>query len=113
MKRLLLTLILFTILAAPIVADSIWLAAFEAEHGYTPQDDPGLLARGMTPDEALAEHLVALQWSRALGHTPDAAEWTARWCKTHSCWRLMSTSWLEEYLQQFRIPEVTATVMSK
>lgn len=74
--------LLFLLLAAPLLAqapDAAWLAAFEAEHGFAPDADPGLLALGFTPEEALAEHISALEWSRALEHTPDMAEWEARW----------------------------------
>lgn len=70
-------------------ADPAWLVAFETEHGYLPQADPSLLAQGFTPDEALAEHLGALAWSRDLGHTPEPIEWQAHWCQRHSCWVLM------------------------
>ena len=92
MKRILIALILFTLLAGPVLADADpeWLRAFEVEHGYMPQDDPGLLALGMTPDEALAEHVMAREWSLLLGHTPDMAEWLARWCLGHSCIQLRS-----------------------
>ena len=78
------------VLAVPCVADAdpAWLAAFTEAHAYAPQDDPGLLAQGYTPQEALAEHIAALEWSRGLGHAPDAAEWQARWCAGHQCWRL-------------------------
>ncbi len=62
-----------------------WLAAFEAEHGYAPDADPGLLALGMTPQEAMAEHVMAREWSLLLGHMPDMAEWMARWCQGHDC----------------------------
>ena len=59
--------------------DPAWLAAFEIDHGFLPWEDPCLLDLGMTADQALVEHLSALEWSLSLGHTPDMAEWEARW----------------------------------
>jgi hypothetical protein len=77
MKRLL-VVVLFAVLAMPVCADE-WVDAFAAEHGYAPDADPGLLALGFTPEEAMAEHLAAREWSLELGHAPDDAEWMARW----------------------------------
>ncbi len=92
MKKLLVVLVLFGLLTVCVSADvgPVWLVAFEAEHGYAPDADPGLLALGMTPDEAMAEHVAAREWSLRLGHAPNMAEWTARWCQEHNCPKLYS-----------------------
>lgn len=72
--------------------DPAWLVAFQVDHGYLPWEDGNLLALGMTPDQALAEHLSALEWSLSLGHTPDAAEWEARWLERLTR-RVVSDRW--------------------
>lgn len=105
MKRLLLALVLLALLASPVLADidPQWLTAFMVEHGYAPQDDPNLLMQGFTGEQALDEHLRALAWSLALGHTPCVQEWEARWCREHACWRLRHTEYVQVYCQTHRV----------
>ncbi len=56
---------------------SAWAEAFRQEHrGQMPWED---VARpGLTPEQSLAEHLVALEWSKRLGRAPTQAEWEAQ-----------------------------------
>ncbi len=82
---LLLAVAVFLLATVPLLAlapDAAWLTAFEQEHGYAPDADPVLLAIGYTPQEALAEHLAAREWS--MQH-PQMSEdlWRWQWYERH------------------------------
>ena len=51
-----------------------WLEAFKREHGYYPNEDKDLLGKGMSPEEAMQEHMRAKSWgedfAQATGRSP-------------------------------------------
>lgn len=60
-----------------------WLAAFYREHGYFPNQDPNLLARGYSPEQAMAEHIRAREEVEARARTAWPVSYRQRWMRSH------------------------------
>lgn len=62
--------------------DQEWWEAFQREHGYYPHEDPNLLTKGLSPEQAVAEHLQARDWSegfaRGFGRPPTEDEYRSQ-----------------------------------
>ena len=69
-----------------------WLEAFYGEHGFLPNEDPALLNKGFTPEQAMGEHLYALQWSQEQGHPVSDADFTREYQRRYEPWVLRTPS---------------------
>ena len=56
-----------------------WREAFKQEHGYYPEEDPNLRAKGFTPEQAAAEHDQVRNWSQGLGAEPTRRDFEDYW----------------------------------
>lgn len=62
-----------------------WAVAFKEEHGYFPWEDPDLLGKGYSPDQALADHLDAKKFGEGFakdhGRAPNEHEYRYNYFK--------------------------------
>jgi hypothetical protein len=81
------------------MADQAWLEAFKAAHGWYPWEDPNLAAKGFSPEDAYAEHLVA----KAISEQPKAPTFVKSWQNRYGM-----TDKEKPYLKPAAIPDLPA-----
>jgi hypothetical protein len=79
------------------MADQAWLEAFKAEHGWYPWEDPNLAAKGFSPEDAYAEHLVA----KSISEKPKAPTFVKSWQQRYGM-----TDQEHPYLKPAEIPDL-------
>jgi hypothetical protein len=79
------------------MADQAWLEAFKAEHGWYPWEDPNLAAKGFSPEDAYAEHLVA----KSISEKPKAPTFVKSWQQRYGM-----TDQEHPYLKPAAIPDM-------
>lgn len=65
-----------------------WLDAFFMEHGFYPNEDPNLLNKGFSPDQAMGEHLYALQWATEQNRPPAQQDYSREYRRRYEPWSL-------------------------
>lgn len=67
-----------------------WYDQFIKEHGYAPDEDPNLLAKGFSPEQAVAEHMRAAEFGvgfqEMTGRPPTVDDYEYNWYETYTPW---------------------------
>lgn len=67
-----------------------WYDQFIREHGYAPDEDPNLLAKGFSPEQAVAEHMRAAEFGvgfqEMYGRPPTVEDYEYNWYETYTPW---------------------------
>ena len=79
-----------------------WLGAFYREHGFYPNEDPSLLDKGFSPDQALQEHLYAMQWGMEQPEPPSQEDYSRNYRRRYEPWSLRTNASTPETAEPYR-----------